>query len=86
MKKNKLNNGYTYYKCETHEIVDNLNENGFCDSCNSLIFDGYLIPVLNSYYCENCFNEWSKDSKYYAEDIPYELLKIQHYEKLIPVG
>lgn len=31
---------------------------GICDFCNTPSSKGYYISVLNSWYCEDCYNEW----------------------------
>lgn len=45
---------------------------GICDYCGQASFDGFYIPVLNSYYCPKCYEEWCKRAEYYEEDRPYE--------------
>jgi len=33
---------------------------GICESCNKASFKGYIICVLNRWYCEKCYEEWDK--------------------------
>lgn len=50
---------------------------GICDSCNKSAGTGKYIPVLNSYYCQKCFDEWQAIAKYYPEDMQYEAHKLE---------
>lgn len=45
---------------------------GICDSCDKGVTRGKYIAVLNSYYCEDCFNDWHKGARNYPEDAGYE--------------
>jgi len=45
---------------------------GICDSCCKPAFEGKYIAVLNSYYCQSCFEDWYARAKYYQEDKGYE--------------
>ena len=46
-------------------------------------FTGYLIPVLNHYYCEKCYNEWVESAEYYEEDRWFEERKIEYYDSIL---
>lgn len=49
-----------------------------CDSCNSgLLGTNYYIGVLNSVYCKECFDSFSKEAIYYKEDKSFEDAKIE---------
>ena len=56
---------------------------GICDCCNSNTDFGYLIPVLNCYYCEKCFQKWEKTAKFYPEDVCAEKKKINYYDNIL---
>lgn len=56
---------------------------GICDFCNNASLDGFLIPVLASWYCPKCKEEWEKRSIYYIEDKQYEEKKAISYLKYI---
>lgn len=51
-----------------------------CVHCNNIIANNiYYIAVLNDCMCENCYNEWFKDSKYYPEDAKIEERNFNFY-------
>lgn len=50
---------------------------GICDSCSSWFKTGKYIAVLNSCYCQKCFDDWHKVAKNYPEDKTYEVRKIE---------
>lgn len=54
-----------------------------CDCCNQMMLKGYYIPVLNSAYCEEDFNQWLNSAIRYDEDIPYELFKFENMKKIL---
>ncbi len=56
-----------------------------CDSCNKAAVKGYLIPVLNGYLCEECYNRWIERAKYYEEYRKYEERKIRYYDNILEV-
>ncbi len=56
---------------------------GICDSCNKSAVKGYLIPVLNSYFCEECYKRWIERAKYYEEDRLFEMRKIGYYDSIL---
>lgn len=82
MLKNKLDNGLVYYKLSSAElnIIGGL---GICDFCNSYTDEGYLIPVLNHYYCKSCFDEWKSKAQKYPEDGEIEKKRCNYYEQMI---
>lgn len=45
---------------------------GLCDSCNKGGLRGKYIAVLNSYYCQECFDSWHKYATNHPEDRGYE--------------
>lgn len=61
--------GYYYAEVSLRECI-NWGGLGLCDTCNTPIVDGgYLIWVLNSCLCDQCFNAWLNRSKRYEEDL-----------------
>ena len=77
----KTNKGHKYIEVSYDEMTLKLNGMGICDSCSPLkeMKHGYLIPVLNSVYCKDCFNEWKDRAEYYPEDVEYESLKTESF-------
>ncbi len=84
MIKIKLKNGYVAYKIKTTELIK-LGGWGVCDYCNKTENVGYLIPVLNRWYCEACFRDWLRTSRFYPDDKPFENRNCKYYEHLIKV-
>ena len=82
MKKFALSNGIIYYEVSAKETYL-LGGCGVCDSCGVVHKKGYLIPVLNSWYCTNCFTEFKETSMYYPEDAPIERKRAEYYESII---
>lgn len=39
-----------------------------CDCCGQKADKGYLIAVLNSWYCWDCYDEWLNDAIVYPSD------------------
>lgn len=76
-------NGHKFIKMNQAQIMGKIFGLCICDSCYGAMFDGFLIPVLNSVYCERCFTAWSDRAIYYEEDREYEKMKSKYYlEKL----
>lgn len=67
----KTPQGYTYLPVLPSHIY-NWGGLGVCDSCNQDIQQGYLVFILNSCICSNCFNEWVDRAKVYPEDLAYQ--------------
>lgn len=84
MKKCKLECGLTYYEATRPEIA-RLGGIGYCDECNEIAEKGYLVPVLNHYMCEECFEDWKKRAKKYPEDLYIEIKNCAYYERMIPL-
>lgn len=85
MKKGKTSVGWIYYKTTTEEIF-RLGGRGICDECNEFQRDGgYLIPVLNHWQCEKCFNKWQEYAHYYPEDEAVEQQYAKYYESILPL-
>lgn len=81
MKKAELlytDKGYSYIKC-TREDCFNWGGASICDTCGRNMQDNmYLIFILGSAICPECFQDWIKRSKRYEEDIA---LQKQRHER-----
>ena len=85
MKKFTLENGLTYYEVSLAELF-RIGGAGICDHCGQFHETGYLIPCLNHWICETCFNEWKSYTKHYPEDDKHEQRVIAYYESKIPLS
>ena len=56
---------------------------GICDYCAKPSFNGFLIPVLNRWFCPKCYEEWKSRAVYYPEDKEYEDRKFNQYCKAL---
>lgn len=56
---------------------------GICDFCSNASFNGYLVCVLNRWYCNDCYQEWTTTARFYQEDASYELSKFNYYKGLL---
>ena len=56
MKKFKSKAGHVVYEA-TSKDTEKLGGYGVCDYCGNYAEKGYLIAVLNSYYCPDCFKD-----------------------------
>ncbi len=84
MEKSKLANGLVYYKATAAETAL-LGGYGICDECSAPAPEGYLVPVLNHYQCEECFKSWAARAKNYPEDRGFELRRMTYFEAMIPM-
>lgn len=80
----KTRSGYKAYNCSKPEIAIT-GGSGICDRCGKPHYVGYLIPVLNGWYCESCFKDWDADARYYGDDNAVEARHDAYYRKMIPV-
>ncbi|MBQ6164752.1 MAG: hypothetical protein IJK23_09795 [Clostridia bacterium] len=76
--------GYKAYHCTATEIKITGGK-GICDSCGKPHRLGYLIPVLNRWYCEGCFNEWDNSTRFYGSDNAVEQRVDAYYRQMIPL-
>lgn len=84
MEKFYTKNGLIAYKTTTAEI-QSIGGLGICDECGTYQPDGgYLVPVLNHWQCEKCFNESKDRLRKYPEDMPFEARYAHYYEARIP--
>jgi len=58
---------------------------GICDDCNGSDYSGYLICVLNRWYCKECYLDWEQRAKYYPEDSRIEERNFNHYRNLFKI-
>lgn len=78
--------GYLAYKVTKKEIEEHLQSFVICDDCNCDAASGYLVPVLNWFLCESCFEDWAKrNTEYYPEDVDMEAMFAVFYEQCIPI-
>ncbi|OOG20310.1 hypothetical protein BWD42_04140 [Sphingobacterium sp. CZ-UAM] len=56
---------------------------GICDACNKDQIVFMYIGVLNSAYCQACYEEWITIAKYYPQDIHVETRNIERTLKVI---
>ncbi len=83
MQKIMTRSGYIAYKT-TAEEVKKLGSICVCDECGRKAASGYLVPVLNHWMCESCFDEWQRDARYYPADVPIQNRRAAYYESVIP--
>lgn len=44
-----------------------------CDSCSKHNVElGYYIPVLNQWFCKECYDDWHNRATFYQEDRKFE--------------
>jgi hypothetical protein len=84
MKKFRMKCGYVAYVVTIEELA-NIGGFGICDECNEFALSGYLVPVLNHYMCQSCFEKFDSRANYYKEDIPIENKNAEYYESRIPL-
>ena len=71
MKKIISKAGYIAYEA-TENDSRKLGGIGVCDFCGKHAVTGYLIPVMNAYYCPECYKSWDENSVMYPEDLHIE--------------
>ncbi|MBO7615006.1 MAG: hypothetical protein J6T15_04860 [Bacilli bacterium] len=67
----ETNNGYLYAKVSRLECLS-WGGMGMCDFCGKDMDEGYLVFVLHSCICPECFNTWIGRSKKYEDDLNYQ--------------
>ena len=81
--KNKV--GWTVYRISAAECYS-FGGLAICDDCNTFCpKGGYLVPVLNHFMCDKCYNDWNNRCKFYPEDLDFENSIIKYYENILPV-
>ena len=71
VEKNKKD--FKVLKMKASEVMDVFRSPCICDFCNSASktdegFGGYFIAVLNSVYCQECYDRFIETAKNYKED------------------
>ncbi len=85
MIKSKISCGWTFYKTTLEEILS-FGGLGICDDCGEFHPEGgFLVPVLNHWMCQKCFDEWKSRAKFYSSDLDFEQSYIKLYESHIAV-
>ena len=79
MKKFKSKVGLTIYEA-TADDTKKLGGRGICDWCGNHSKKGFLIAVLNSYYCPECYAKFDSSSKMYEEDLPVEKRHVAYFD------
>lgn len=83
MIKFKTKQGFTIYKSTFFECISATGGLGICDWCNKSNSTLYIIPILNSAMCPECYKDWiEKNPKYFEEDRSFEEAYIRHFEKM----
>jgi hypothetical protein len=62
-----------------YEVNKVLGGYGICDFCNEMADTGYLICVLNHWYCPKCYEEWTERAVFYTDDLYYEQRNYENY-------
>lgn len=75
------NKGFKLIECSIAETT-NFGGMGICDRCNSASFKGMIIPVLNHWYCPECFEEWHRTAENYPDDRGFETKVFNHFKKI----
>lgn len=75
--------GFKVIRTDNMSEVLKLGGVAMCDSCNQFNRIGYYIAVLNSWYCDKCFNEWYEQATYYKEDAHIERACFDNAMKLL---
>ncbi len=85
MKKFVSKVGYIIYEAAASD-TEKLGGRGICDFCGEHSATGYLIPVLNAYYCPECYKDWDASSQMYPEDLHIERKRIAYYESVFGIS
>jgi hypothetical protein len=82
--------GFKIIECSALENVNLGGGMGICDFCgnHSSTFSttGYYIAVLNSWYCEDCYNEWVKGAINYPSDRKIEDRNFEMYKDILGIN
>jgi hypothetical protein len=76
--------GFKVINVSLSELHEKLGGLGICDWCNMASQEGYLVAVLNHWYCPKCYQEWieDEDTIRYEEDAPIENRNFERYKKI----
>ena len=65
--------GFTYLRVTDKDCIS-WGGYAVCDDCNINFKEGYLVFVLNSCICKECFDEWEQRTlSTSSEDVAYDL-------------
>lgn len=67
------------------EMAAALGSPGICDYCGNHSRNGYLISVLNSWYCPKCFERWKLRAEYCPQDKDIEEKNYRYYKQLLRI-
>lgn len=81
MKKFKSKCGYIVYETTPKECILITGGFGICDMCAKTDKKIFLVPVLNHALCIKCFETWNERAVFYKEDLPFERVFQDIYEK-----
>ena len=73
--------GFKVIKMSNVEVSSVFGGFGICDCCNINAREGYYIAVLNSYYCEQCYQSFLETATNYPEDQNIEERNIKNVLK-----
>jgi len=74
--------GFKLISCNSISAIQVFGGGGICDKCNETPDKGVYIAVLNSWYCNDCFNGWHKKAISYPQDKEIELKNFNRYKPL----
>lgn len=63
------------------ELSQQLGGIGMCDYCNKGKMYGYLICVLNQWYCPRCYAEFMERAVNHPQDLKVEENNFEYYKK-----
>ena len=84
-KRHKNKKGFMVIRTENLAEILKFGGFGICDHCNQhkKTGTGYLVAVLNRWFCDECYTEWYNRAKRYEEDIPYEQRTFNYYQEVL---
>ena len=53
-----------------------------CDRCGHSANNGFLVSVLNQWFCATCYGNWMQHAMKYKHDNPYEDKKFEEHKRL----
>lgn len=74
--------GFKLIECSKIDVAQVFGGAGVCDRCNDMPNFGVYIPVLNSWYCKKCFEEWHETAVNHESDREIENKNFDHYQPL----
>lgn len=69
--------GFKVIEISLSECANKLGGLGICDSCNNAAFNHKYIAVLNSCYCNKCYEDFETNATYYPEDSKFENINFE---------